>query len=151
MQNISKWNKLALLLFATSFLSLTNCATQPPDVPVFEPYTQRIAHDPVTDHMILLPSPLCMKNIQEFECGHGVFIISGNEVWVGEDPKHWYKGKSWSQLKAQSIYLPAVESAAPLWTYIINACAKAQCNDQVDRYRVQLDQLKGVGPALGIP
>lgn len=140
----------ALLPFAILLLSLTRCvAPQPPDVFVFEHYYQQITHDPIKDHMILLPSPICMEKIGEFECGHGVAIMSQREIWVGEKPAHFYHGKPWSQLKRESIFLPAIESYAPLATYIINSCAENHCNDQVDRFKVQLDQLKGIGAVIG--
>lgn len=149
---LTKLPKLNVLwLFAISLwllIEFSGCATQPPDVPVFEPYTQRVTTDPKTDHMILLPSPLCMEKIQEFECGHGVYILSGKEIWVGEQKAHWFHGKPWSQIKRESIFVPAVESYAPLATYIINSCEQAHCNDQVDRFKVQVDQLKGIGAVL---
>lgn len=136
------------MLSATLFLLLTSCAVAPPDVPVFEYLPQHLATDPVTGHMILKASPDCEAQIGELECGHGVFIMSKKEIFVGEAPAHWYKGKPWSQLKRESIYLPAQESYAPLATYIINSCAKNNCNDQVSRFRVQLDELKGIGAIL---
>lgn len=148
MRKYSLPKRLACWLFAISSLLQTNCATQPPDVAVFEPYTQRLTTDPLTDHMILLPSPLCMEQIGEFECGHGVYIISQKEVWVGEQEKHWFHGKPWSQLKRESIFVPAIESYAPLSEYIINSCEQNHCNDQVARFRVAPDQLKGIGAIL---
>jgi hypothetical protein len=89
-----------------------------------------------------------MEKIGEFECGHGVYILSGKEVWVGENPKHFFNKKSWSQLKRESMIVPAIESGAPILTYIINTCAQNHCNDAVDRYKIQLDELKGIGPVL---
>lgn len=99
--------------------------------------------------MILLPSPICMEMIGEFECGHGVFIMSRDEIWVGENKAHWFNGKPWSQLKRESVFVPAVESYAPLSQYIINSCAQNNCNDQVNRFKVQLDELKGIGAVIG--
>lgn len=98
--------------------------------------------------MILMPSPLCMAQIQEFECGHGVYIMSKREVWVGENKANWFNGKPWSEIKRESVYVPAVESFAPLSTYIINTCERNSCNDQVDRIKIQLDELEAIGAVL---
>lgn len=143
-------NKIAWLLSVTSLWFLTNCTTVP-DVPVFEHFSQRLANDPVTDHIMLLPSPECMEQIGEFECGHGIYIISGKEIFVGEKKEHWFHGKPWSQLKRESIILPAEESYAPLSEYIINSCAKLNCNDQVNRFRVRFDELRGINTILDKP
>ncbi len=138
-----------MLSFAILFCSLISCAPQPPDVPVFEHLHQRISHDPVTDHLLLTPDPVCLEEIGEAECGHGVFIISGKEIFIGEKKEHWFNGKPWSQLKSESIFVPAVESYAPMATYMINSCEKLKCNDDVDRFRVKFDSLRGVKDAAG--
>lgn len=75
----SVWKSFAILSW-----SLISCATKPPDVFVFENYAQHLATDPVTQHLMLVPSPLCMEKLQEAECGHGVSIITGQEIFVGE-------------------------------------------------------------------
>lgn len=164
---------------------LTAC-TKPPDVPVCEQLSQRIATDGVTGHELLTPSPTCILQLGEAECGHCVWIVSGMERFIGEEKKDialqilsdtgkkdpggkailawitqtdssgktvmvssWLNGtKSWSKLKEESAYLPAVESYAPLSTYIINSCNKMHCSDQVDRFKVKLDSLNGVAGAL---
>jgi hypothetical protein len=95
--------------------------------------------NPVNGHIELRPSPTCMKHIGEPECGYGLYIISGREVYVGE--KTLFNGKPWSALKAQSVLLPAEESYSPLAAYIINACKKMNCSDQVTRFKVKLDAL----------
>lgn len=125
--------------------SLTNCANVPPDVVACEYLTQRLARDPVTTHLILKPSPVCTKEINEPECGHCTYIMSGREVYVGEKKEHFFNGKPWSQLKSESIYLPAVESYAPLSTYIINSCKQMNCSDDVTRFKVKLDSLSSIG------
>jgi hypothetical protein len=108
--------------------------------------------NPINGHVELRPSPACMEAIGEFECGHGVMIISQKEFYVGENPKTYYNKKPWSQLKRESVYVPAVESYAPIANYMINACKKMDCLDQVDRFRVRLDQLKSIGTVLaGVP
>lgn len=83
-----------------------------------------------------------MEKIKEPECGHGVSIVTGTEIFVGE--KTLFNKKPWSQLKRESIYVPAVESYAPITEYIINSCKQANCNDQVDAYRVKLNSLNGI-------
>jgi hypothetical protein len=129
-------------------LFLINCTTTPPDIAVFRSLTQRLSHDPLNGHLILTPDPVCEKEIKEIECGFGVYIISKRRVFVGEQKEHWFKGKPWSQLKKESILLPAVESYAPLSKYIIDSCKELGCNDQVDRFKVQLDQLNNIEPNL---
>jgi hypothetical protein len=138
--------KLSLSL---SLSLLSACAAVPPDVPVFENLAQHLGTDALTGHMILKPSPVCAKAIGEPECGHGVQIVSGRQFFVGEKKEHWFNGKPWSQLKRESVYVPAEESYAPLATYIINSCAQARCNDQVSRFKVRLDELRGVGAVIG--
>ncbi len=81
-----------------------------------------------------------MAAIKEVECGHGVSIVKGREIYVGE--KTLFSGKPWSQLKKESVYVPAVESYSPLATYIINTCKKDNCNDDLTRYKVKIDSLK---------
>lgn len=92
-----------------------------------------------------------MEMIGEFECGHGVYIMSGKEIYVGENKEHWFNGKPWSQLRRESIMLPAQESYAPLSTYIINSCAKANCNDQVDQFKVRFDEFRGINTIIEKP
>lgn len=92
-----------------------------------------------------------MKAIGESDCGHGVYIVSKREVFVGEHPSHWFNKKPWSQLQRESIYLPAVESYAPLAKYIINSCDKMGCNSQVDRFKVVIPTLSGIDGAIKNP
>ena len=143
-----KWTPFAILLWL-----LTNgCATpQPPDVFVFENMEQRFTTDPKTGHTILTPSPACEAAIGEMSCGHGVSILTGAEVFVGENSNHLFKNKKWSELRAESVYVPAVESYAPLSTYIINSCNKMGCNTQVDQFTIKLDSLNGVLGAIQNP
>lgn len=79
-----------------------------------------------------------MEKIQEPECGHCVLIVSNAEFFVGENPEHFFNGKSWSQLRNESVYLPAKESYAPLAAYMINACKKNNCSSEVERFKVKL-------------
>ncbi len=125
-----------------------SCATSPPDVPVFENLSQHLGTDPKTGHMILKPSPVCLKEIGEFECGHGVYIVSKREIFVGEKAPHLFGKKPWSQVKRESIYVPAAESYAPMTTWIINSCEKLNCSDQVTRFKVKVDSLSGIGAII---
>lgn len=150
--------KLSALPFVISFCLLTSCTPQPPDIFVFEPLTQRVATNPVNGHLELHPSPLCMEKIKEVECGHGVSVMTGREVFIGENPENMFDGldadpvtkkifkvkKPWSKLRPQSMIIPALESYAPLSVYMINACKKMNCNDQVDRFRVKLNSLNEI-------
>lgn len=140
--------KLKWLLFAISCASLIDCTPRPPDVPACEHMSQRLVTNPENDHLMLEPSPTCMKQIQESECGHCVFIVSGKEIFIGEKEEHKYKGKPWSLLKQQSIYLPAEESYAPLAAYVINSCKKMGCSADVTRFKIKLDSLNGIGSVI---
>lgn len=92
-----------------------------------------------------------MKEIGEVECGHCTYIISGKEIYVGENEKTHLNKKPWSKIKAAAIYVPAVESYAPLSTYIINSCKKMNCSDDVTRFKIKLDSLNGVNDAMKNP
>lgn len=74
--------------------------------------------------------------------------MSKNEAYVGEGKEHLLSGKKWSEIKSESVYLPAVESYAPLSTYIINSCEKMNCSEQVDRFKVKIDSLGSIGSAI---
>jgi hypothetical protein len=136
-------------LFALFFVLA--CSPKPPDVFVFENMTQRLSTDPATGHLMLTASPTCMERIKEPECGHGVSIVSGAEVFIGEAKGTWFGGKPWSQVKRESVYVPAVESYAPLATYIINSCKKMGCSADVDKFKVKLDSLNGISGAINNP
>lgn len=138
----------SLPLILLWFLVIEACAPKPPDVPVCEYLAQRLVTDPVTGHLLLKASPTCEKQIGEVECGHCTYIVSGREIYVGEGKDHLLNGKSWLQIKSQSIYVPASESFAPLEDYIINSCKKMNCNDQVDAFKIKLDSLKDVSAAI---
>ncbi len=92
-----------------------------------------------------------MKAINEPECGHCTYIVSGKEIFIGESPATYLNKKPWSQLKAESVYVPAVESYAPLITYIINACKKMNCSKEVERYSTKLDKLSATDKIPGPP
>lgn len=140
--------KLNFLIFAILLCSLISCATTPPDVYVFRGLDERITVDPVSGHTLWSPDPLCMQNIQEASCAYGVSIVTGKEIWVGELPAHLYNKKPWSQLRGESVYLPAEESYAPLSAFLINTCKQDGCNDTIDRFKVKLDSLNGLGDVL---
>lgn len=144
---------LKFSLFATLSLSAIDCATlpPPPDIYAFERLDTHLSVDPVTGHQMLSPSPACMKQIQEMACGHGVAIMSGTEIYVGDLPAHMWKGKTWTQLKQESVHLPAVESYAPLATYMIDSCKRFNCNTQLDAFRIKINSLNGVAGALANP
>ena len=149
-------NKTKLALLIVLFLLLVNlllcsCSIKPPNVYVFEDLEQHIVIDPKTADLIWEPSTTCMDEIQEPQCGHGVAIMSGDEVYIGDNANNLFKGKKWSDLKAESVYVPAVESYAPLSTYIINSCKAANCDSQVDQFQVKLNSLNGIVNAIENP
>jgi hypothetical protein len=136
-----KWLPFIILLL----LALNGCV-HIPDVYVFEVLNQRLSIDPITKHEILTPSPTCVAKIQENSCMHGVSIMTGSEIFVGE--KTLYKNKKASELQSESVLLPAIESYAPLETYIINSCKKMGCDSTVDQFKVKLDGLNGIAGAI---
>lgn len=146
MKNMS-WLKFLPLIISFALL-LNACAPKPPDVPVCEKLVQRLATDPKTQHLMLTASPTCMKQIQEPECGHCTYIVSGKEIFVGENKKTWLNNKPWSQIQKESILVPAQESYAPLSSYLINSCEKMNCDKDVQRFKVKLDSLSSVGEVL---
>lgn len=103
--------------------------------------------DPLTGHTVLKASQACMDAIQEPACGHGVYIVSKKEIFVGEKSIHLLGGKPWSQLMKESVYLPATESYGPLAQYIINSCEKNNCDAQVDRFKIVLPQIDALTKA----
>ncbi len=113
----------------------------PPDVPVCEELTGKVTTDPVTGHVVMKASPACMEAIGETKCGHCVYIVSGRDIFVGEKKETHFAGKSWSQLKRESVLVPAEESYARIAAYMINACKKMKCSDDVNRFRVRLNSL----------
>lgn len=143
-----KLNKIKLLLLSALPLLLTSCASlpPPPDVFVFENLEQHLVVDSETGHLLLKPSPACMKEVAEPECGHGISIISAKVIYVGEAEKVRYNGKPWSQIRRESIMMPAQESYAPTISWIINACAKLKCSDEVNRFRVKIESLDPLYP-----
>lgn len=98
----------------------------------------------MTGHLLLSPSPTCKKEIGEVECGRCTYIVSGKVFFVGEAVKTHFNGKPWSQLRKESILVPAKESYAPLATYMINSCKALNCSDDVTRFKVKIDDVNSV-------
>lgn len=142
MQKLNKQKYLLLIVL----LGLQISCVKPPNVPVCENLTQHLFVDLVTQHLVLTPSPTCLDKIKEPECGHCTFIMDGTEIYVGESTL--YNKKKWSEIKQESIYVPAIESYAPLKTYIINSCKKMKCDSQVDAFRIKIDSLNGINGAI---
>lgn len=130
------------LLITLSFLLTSGCTLSPPDVAVFENLQQYLANDPVSGHLILKPSPTCMKEIGEAECGHGIFTVSKKQVFVGERPENYFNKKPWSVLRQQSVLVPAEESYAPMAAFIINSCKKNHCDKEVEKFKIKLGILE---------
>lgn len=141
-------SKLKCWLFIISLCFQISCSTVPPDVFVFEDLPIHIATDPKTGHFILKGSPDCFEKIQELACGHGTRIISGEEIFIGEESDHLFNGKKWSELKMQSVIVPAIESYAPLKTYVENSCKRLNCSDQVDAFKIKVPSVLQPQPVL---
>lgn len=77
--------KIVIQFIALQFL--TGCVHAPPDVPTCEPLKQFVFTDPTTGHTLLRPAPACMQNLGEAECGHCVYIMSGQQRFIGEAHK----------------------------------------------------------------
>lgn len=137
-------NAWSLSFSTVLFASLTSCTPKPPDVPVCKHLAQRLATDPVSGHLLLRPSPTCKREIGEVECGRCTFIVSGKTFFVGEAVKTHFNGKPWSQLRRESILVPAVESYAPITAYMINSCKSLNCSDDVTKFKVKIDEVKDV-------
>lgn len=138
---MKKLNALKLMPLLILSVLITNCAPKPPDVPVCEHLEPRI-HYADTGHLISSPSPACMKEIGEPECGHCVYIVTGREVYIGEKEVNRLNGKTWSDLRNSSVLLPAIESYGPLAEYLINTCKQSNCSGDLTRFKVKLDSLK---------
>jgi hypothetical protein len=134
-------SKLSIILCAL----LLSCVPKPPDVPVCEDLKEQIMIDPVTGHMFETPSPTCKKQIGEASCGHCTYIVSGKEIYIGDSEVHRFNSKAWSQIRAESILVPAQESYAPIAAYMINSCKKMNCNNDVARFKVKFDSLHSIG------
>lgn len=151
MRRLKTTAKLTLMLWSFSLIRCTTMSP-PPDVPVCEHYAQFLSKDPKSGHDLLLPSPKCMDKIGEPECGHCTFIMTSREIFIGEKPEHQYHEKPWSQLRRESVLVPAVEGYAPLSAYIINNCEKFNCSGDVQRFKIKLDGLNGIEDVIkGIP
>lgn len=141
--------KLTLLLIASSIL-LASCVT-PPDVAMCRKLTGQLIEKkdefgiPVRT---LRPNPKCMDMIGEPECGRCSWTISTRERYVGEEKKNHLYGKPWSKILEEAIVLPS-ESAASVKSYIIKNCKKhADCNKDIDRWRIKMDALDSVPEAV---
>lgn len=139
---MKKRNVMKLKLSIVLLICLISCTPKPPDVPICENLQQHLSLDPTNGHLILKPSPTCIKEIGEIECGHCTYIVTGKEIYLGETKEHQLNNKPWSQIKAESVLVPSEEAYAPLATYMINACKKMNCNDDLTRFKVKIESLK---------
>ena len=107
-----------------------------PDVPACRDIPSRVVNR--EGRVFVEASPLCWEHTQELSCGHCVYIKSGREVFVGESEKTRLFGKKWSELRDQSVLLPAAESYAPLSVYLINSCKRLKCDGSVEKFLVKI-------------
>ncbi len=135
--------KLICSLILCAFQISCSSIPKPPDVPVCKHQAQRVWTNPDDGRLYVKPSPVCMKEVGEPECGVCATIVTGKTFYVGEASVHHFNAKPWSQLRRESILVPSVESYAPLSTYIINSCKKLKCSDEVTRFKVKVDAVSG--------
>lgn len=128
-------NVLKFLLSLSLLVSLSSCTPKPPDVFVCKALNQRISSDPKTNHMMLLASPSCVREIDEPECGYCLRILSKQVKYVGEKDAHKLDGKPWSQIKREAVIVPA-ESYAGLSAFMINSCKAQSCLEQINDFRI---------------
>lgn len=134
---------LRLLLFMTLCVSLLSCNKhQPPDVPVCQELSKRRIFNADTLELIEKPSPTCMIEIAESECGHCVWIVSGKEKFVGNKSENYLNGKSWTTIKEHSVLVPGEFSYAPITTYMINQCKRFNCHKEVGKFKVKFEKKK---------
>lgn len=131
--------RLKLSIALCALLASCKSLPPPPDIYVFGDLKTYMTKDPVTGHVLLKPNPVCVKKIGEPECGHGISIVTGKEVYIGE--KVLFNKKKWSDLRTQSILLPAEESYAPLATYLINSCKKFDCSEDITKFKIKIDSV----------
>ncbi len=87
------------------------------------------------------PNPVCMKMLDEEECGYCTWSIKEKYQYVGENKETWLYGKPWSQIAAEAVLMPS-ESYARLKADIVENCKKSQeCNKDIAKWRVKLDSL----------
>ena len=118
---------------------------KPPDVWVCRDLTEKvvITEDAFgVEEMNLRGNPVCLSEIKENRCGYCVRSISGTHTYVGEDSTHQLEGKKWSEMRIDSVMLPA-DSYAALKEFIINSCKKSnQCAEGIAKWRTNLELLK---------
>jgi hypothetical protein len=139
--------KFLLLIASLLLLSVLTLSCNPniPDIFVFELLSQSLSKNSKGD-VLLTASPTCMAQIKEPECLHGTSIMTGTQIYVGQ--LTLFKGKTMKQLQTESLLVPAIESYAPLETYIVNSCKKLHCSKQVEEFRVKLNGLNGISGAI---
>lgn len=84
------------------------------------------------------PNPVCMREIKEAECGRCSWTISEKTQYVGEAKETWLDGLSWTDIKDTAVILPA-KSAAQVKAYILNQCKKTDCNKDISKWRIKID------------
>lgn len=142
----------ALFIYIMFLYVLVGCSGIPiPDVPIGRPLDQiyiqgRDAFGIMVYHK--RPNPLCMKEINEPECGFYAWTVSDRTQYVGESPKTYLLGKPWSKLRLESLTLPT-ESLARIKESLMIACKQHKCsNPEVAKWRVKLDAFDSIGNVI---
>lgn len=126
--------KNSIFLYA---LLVSACVTSP-NIPIFRElgpvYTQ-------TEHYITLkPNPVCMKEINETQCGRYTYTVTGESGLVGDDAAHHFNGKSWSEIKRSSLLL-SVDSYPKVKDFISLLCKKnKECRDSMIEATVKVNE-----------
>ena len=133
------------MLLISSLVCLSSCKNLP-DVPWCRPLNAK--RWVVTDAFGIeikhvRANPVCMKEIQEIECGYCKWTLSERSQYVGDGPSTHLYGKPWSQLREEAVYVPS-EAAAEVKSKIVSQCKRTNCDRIVPRWRVKLDSFDSV-------
>jgi hypothetical protein len=85
-----------------------------------------------------------MEQIKERECGACTYTVTQRKKYIGEKKENWFNGKPWSQLRKESILVPAEESYAPMVAHIINSCKARGCDKEITKFKVKIDSMEKI-------
>lgn len=81
-----------------------------------------------------------MKELNETSCGYYAYTVSGESGFVGNDPSHYFNGKSWDEIRKSSLLL-SVDSYPKVKDFIETLCKKSrQCRDSMIEATVKVNE-----------